>query len=588
MVRNMNTVITPNIILAIRTLLIFSVFFSAALQAANITVSTSRNPVSLDDSFHLIYEADSNVDDDPDFSPIYQYFDILNSSQSTNMRSINGSWSMKKTWDLSVIAKDVGTFTIPPIAFGSDISPAIQVTVTNSSSPNSVSPNGQASIPAKIFLESSLDKKTGWVQAQFIYTVRLLRTVSIASASMTEPETSDPDAIIEKLSEDNYTTTRNGISYEVFERRYAIFPQKSGQLKINPVTFEGRVNATQPRTIFDQFRMSGQLKRLRSKAVSATVKAAPSTIKLQDWLPASKLQLVEEWSDDISNIKTGDPVTRTITIAAHGLTAVQLPELKIEDIDGLKQYPDKPVTENRTQANGITGLKQIKIAIIPTRAGSYTLPAIKLQWWNTKTNKKEFATIPEQVLTAIGSASTSGNIAPVQPVQTQTLPNTPPAVADNSSIPAPLPAGNSAYWQWSTLAFALAWLVTLFLLFRKPGVSKADKSIRPEVSFTPLKAAIAAVEKQAKNNNAENTRAALIEWAKAAYADNTITNLSQISERCSPQLAEEIRRLNASLYSPEKPSWNGKPLLIAFKAEQSLNKPPSGKTDSALKPLYGR
>jgi len=71
MVNNMNTVITSTI----RTLFILSVFFSAVLQAANITVSTSRNPVTLDDSFHLIYEADSSVDDDPDFAPIYQYFD---------------------------------------------------------------------------------------------------------------------------------------------------------------------------------------------------------------------------------------------------------------------------------------------------------------------------------------------------------------------------------------------------------------------------------------------------------------------------------------------------------------------------------
>ncbi len=581
----MNTVITPNITRAIRTLLLFSVFFSAALQAANITVSTSRNPVALDDSFHLIYEADSSVDDDPDFSPIYQYFDILNSSQSTNMRSINGSWSMKKTWDLSVIAKDVGKFTIPPIAFGKDISPAIQVTVRNSTSPNSVSPNGQASIPAKIFLESSLDKKTGWVQAQFIYTIRLLRTVGIASASLSEPESNDPDAIIEKLSEDNYTTTRNGISYEVFERRYAIFPQRSGQLKINPVTFEGRVNPTQPRTIFDQFRMSGQLKRLRSKAVSATVKAAPASIKLQNWLPASELQLVEEWSDDIEKLKTGDPVTRTITIAARGLTAVQLPDLKFEDIDGLKQYPDKPVTENRTQTDGITGLKQIKIAIIPTRAGSYTLPAIKLQWWNTTTGKEEFATIPEQVLTAVGSASTGGNITPTQPAQTQALPNTPATVTNNTPAPAPLPAENIRYWQWSTLAFAIAWLLTLVLLFRKHGAATAAKPVKPEASFAPLKAAVTAVEKHAKNNDAENTRAALIEWAKSAYADGSITNLSQISEHCSPQLAEEIRQLNESLYSPEKPAWNGRNLLATFKNERIQNNR-SEKNSTVLKPLY--
>ncbi len=581
MVKNMNTVITSTI----RTLLFFSVFFSAVLQAANITVTTSRNPVALDDSFHLIYEADSSVDDDPDFSPIYKNFDVLNSSQSTNMRSINGSWSMKKTWDLSVIAKDMGKYTIPPIAFGSDISPAIQVNVLNSSSPNSTSSNGQSTIPAKIFLESSLDKKTGWVQAQFIYTIRLLRTVGIASASLTEPESNDPDAIIEKLSEDNYQTTRNGISYEVFERRYAIFPQRSGQLKINPVTFEGRVNATQPRTIFDQFRMSGQLKRLRSKAVSATVKAAPATINLQDWLPASELQLIEEWSDDTANIKTGDPITRTITIAAQGLTAVQLPDLKFKEIDGLKQYPDKPVVENKPQTNGVIGLKQIKVALIPSKAGSYTLPAIRLQWWNTKTNKNETATIPEKTLTAVGSASTSSIPAPTQ---TQTLQTKPNVIDEIKPAAAALPVENSIYWQWSTLAFALAWLVTLFLLFRKPAATGAGANTKTETAiFPPLKAAITAVEKHAKNNDAENTRVALIEWARSAYADNTITNLSQISERCSSQLANEIRHLNESLYSPEKPSWNGKTLLAAFKTARSQDNKQSEKNATALKPLYG-
>ena len=234
--------------LMLLSLLMIALLISSMAHAANITVSTSRNPVALDDSFHIIYEADSSVDDEPDFTPLYKDFDVLSSSQSTNMRSVNGNWSLKKSWDLTVIAKDVGKFTIPPINFGKDISPAIQITVKNSTSPNSVSPDGQSTIPAKIFLESTIDKKTGWVQSQFIYTVRLLRTVNIAGASITAPETSDPDAIIEQIGEDTYQTTRNGIRYEVYERRYAIFPQKSGRLKINPATFEGRVNATQPRT----------------------------------------------------------------------------------------------------------------------------------------------------------------------------------------------------------------------------------------------------------------------------------------------------------------------------------------------------
>lgn len=570
----------------IRTLLIFSVFASSVVQAANITVSTSRNPVALDDSFHLIYEADSSVDDDPDFSPIYKNFDVLNSSQSTNMRSINGNWSMKKTWDLAVIAKDVGKFNIPPIAFGKDTSPAIQITITNSSSPNSVSPDGQASIPAKIFLESSIDKKTGWVQSQLIYTVRLLRTVSIASASLTDPTTNDPDAIIHRISEDNYQTTRNGVRYEVIERRYAVFPQKSGSLKVNPVTFEGRVNAEQPRTIFDQFRMSGQLKRLRSKSVSATIKAAPATINLQDWLPATEVQLIEEWSDDIQNLKTGDPVTRTITIAAQGLTAVQLPDLSFAEIDGLKQYPDKPITEDRPAATGITGLKQIKVALIPTAAGNYTLPEVKLQWWNTKTGKSETATIPEKALTAIGSASTNNIVTTPEPQQMAAAQEDQNAASDK--LPASLSplTADDLLWKLLALAFALAWLLTLTLLLKRPKAEISRDQVRERQSPHSIKASTSAVKKYAADNDAVNTRNALIEWAQAAYEDIHINNLSQVSERCSPQLAQLIRQLNQSLYSKEHLSWNGKELLASFKDEQALTAKHKEKNSSTLKPLY--
>lgn len=584
----MNT--TSNFLSAGRKILLLLIALSCLMlntiaYAANITVSTSRNPVALDDSFHLIYEADSSVDGDPDFSPIYKDFDVLSSSQSTNMRSVNGSWSLKKTWDLAVIAKDIGTFTIPPINFGKDTSPAIQVKVSNSTSPNSLSQKGQSTVPASIFLESSIDKKTAWVQSQLIYTIRLLRTVSIANASISEPVSSDPDAIIQMISEDNFQTTRNGIQYEVFERRYAIFPQKSGPLKIKPLTFEGRINATQPRTIFDQFRMSGQLKRLRSKTVEVQVKANPASVNLQDWLPASNLQLIEEWSDDIQNLKAGEPVTRTITIAAEGLTGVQLPDLQFEDIDGLKQYPDNSVTEDRTSTDGITGLKQIKVALIPTGAGSFTLPEIKLQWWNTKTNKKELTSIPQAVLDVTGSAAQNYTAAPAADI-TATSPGVSPA-ADNKTQQALSPVIiKEPYWKWLAVFFAIAWLLTLLSLFRKSSTGKRQDKIEKQTANMSVKSAIAAVEKSAKKNDARKTRAALIEWAQLNYQDTTITNLTQITEHCCSQLAQQIRRLNESIYSSEKHAWLGKELLMTFEIEQNLKNKNTGTRSSTLKPLY--
>jgi len=586
MVNNYNTHQTKHRQFIVYCLLILGALVSTAVTAANITVSTSRNPVSLDDSFHLIYEANSSVDEDPDFSPIYKDFEILSSSQSTNMRSVNGSWDLKKTWNLTVIAKNIGQFTIPAIKFGNDTSPAIRIKIVNSTSPGTPLNNGAngATIPAKIFLESSVDKTSGWVQAQFIYTVRLLRTVTIAGASISELTTSDPDALIQMISEDNYQTTRKGIRYEVFERRYAIFPQKSGALKINPVIFDGRVNATQPRSLFDQFRMSGQQKRLRSKAIDVNVKPAPTTINLQDWLPAKEVRLVEEWSDDILNLKAGEPVTRTIMIAADGLTGVQLPDLQFDDINDLKQYPDKAIIEDKPGSSGMTGYKQIKVALIPAKAGSYILPKVELQWWNTRTNKTEIASLPETTLIVSGSVATYIPTPPVQPENT-TLATEQLSTSDEESIPTSTGDNNPPYWKWLALFFAATWLITLVLYFRKPATVKTQSHTKITPPSPSIKTAASNVEKFAKKNDASNTKTALIEWAVVAYGDNKITNLSQLSEYCSPQFNRLIRQLNETLYSTERKSWDGKALLLAFKEEQTFSNK-NNQAQSSLKPLY--
>jgi len=580
----------------ISSLLIYLTLYCAALQAANITVSSSRNPVAIDDSFHLLYETDGNIDDEPDFSPLSQYFDILSSSQSTNMRFINGNYSLKKSWDLSVIAKQIGTFTIPSIKFGSDISPAIRITVHKNTATNNLSPgtvpdtssNAQANIPTSIFLENFLDKKETWVQAQLVYTIRLLRNVSVMGGALTEvPETNDSDAIIHKISEDSYQTTRNGIRYDVFERRYAIFPQKSGTLKIHPMTFEGRINTQQARTFLERFRSSGQIKRLHSKPLEASVNAAPPSINLQDWLPATKVQLIDEWSDDIQQIKAGEPITRTITIIADGLTGLQLPDLNIEEINNIKQYPDKPVIENRksTGSKGLTGIKQIKIAMIPARAGSYILPEIKLSWWNTTSNKKETTTIPAQTITATGTTNAA------MPAQINTQADTPVIEkTEHTLVPPPVisstknASGN--FWQWISLFLAAAWLITLYLFFKKQKIAEVATHSFVKEKQKSAKSLATIVNKHAQSNDAKQTKNALVQWAHVFFDDKNLNNLTQISQHCQITLSNEITQLNQTLYNPEHASWNGKKLLSAFEEQQTHRKKQLKNKTTALKPLY--
>jgi hypothetical protein len=560
-----------------------------ALAAANITARLDRNPVSLDESFHLVYEADSNVDD-PDFSALDRDFEILSSSQSTNMRSINGSWSLKKSWDLTLISKQAGVFTIPPVSFGSDASPSLRITVKKASQAPGM-PQNATGEQAPLFLEVETDSKQAWVQSQIVYTVRLLRTVNISSASLSEPETSDPDAIIERLGDDaSYDTTRNGVRYAVIERKYAIYPQHSGKLTINPLRFDGNVATpnVRPRSFMDSFMSlnTGSRKRVLSKRVDVDVKPAPAGTAIDKWLPAKSLNLTETWSTDVSQLKTGEPVTRTLILQADGLMAEQLPEPKLGEINGLKQYPDKAQLENTPGNDGFSGTRQVKVAMIPTHAGDYKLPAIEIPWFNTRTGKMETARLPGVELHSIGAASA----AAAPPVATTPVMQSQPAASKSIDTSKPQTVEQPAvveggFWRWISLALAIGWIATTLLLLgnrrRNPATEHSTARPRP-APLQPLKKAVAAA---CAGKDAHQTKNALLDWARARWPDEAITSLSDIAACSGEPLAAEIHKLSDALYSREA-EWNPDALRAAFDGAGKNTKPRRHSETPVLEPLY--
>lgn len=545
---------------------------SAQTFAANITVKIDRNPVMQDETFHITYETDTDVDASPDFSALYNDFDVLNSSQSTNMRLINGNYSMKKSWDLTLIGNKAGTFTIPSIPFGKDLSPALRVKVAKNADDT-----GKI-VTAEIFVEVETDKKSAYIESEIIYTVRLVRSIEITQGSFTELETSDPDAIIINLGNiPQYTTTRKGKRYIVNEIRYAVYPQHSGKLTFKPLLFQGRISHSNSRSLFDQFLRAGEVKRIRSKKLTIKIKAKPSNIKADEWLPAKKLSINEEWSSDLSNIKVGEPITRTITINANGFTAKQLPELNIKDLDKLKQYPDQAVTQDTKTANGISSTKQTKVAIIPTQAGLFKLPEIAIPWWNTKTNRLEIAKIPEAILTAVGSASNLP-IFPTAPATTM--------ITTKSSNNTTQTSSN--IWFWVSLTLGLGWLVTVVTIGiknKKTNNKPRDKT-RSEFNFNKVKPFENAVKNACQSNDAVDAKNALIHWASAVWQSENFNSLADIAGHGNPAFCESLTELNGVLYSSGSSQWDGSGLLKEFNHFRVIKRYIRDTHTTQLEPLY--
>ena len=140
--------------------------------AATIEVTPDRNPVPPGESFRLVFSAHGSVDDDPDFTPLQKDFDILSQGRSSQVNIVNGSFSRVTQWTLELMPKQAGELTVPAIHFGTDVSPEIKVSVGGGTA---------TAVPGNrdLFLELEVGPRNPYVQAQVLYTVRLLRTVEL-------------------------------------------------------------------------------------------------------------------------------------------------------------------------------------------------------------------------------------------------------------------------------------------------------------------------------------------------------------------------------------------------------------------------
>jgi hypothetical protein len=551
-------------------LLLLSSFMPGNVFAAQIGVSFDRNPVSLGESFQIIFTANDTPDSDPDFSPLEQDFDILGQSQSSNSSWINGRSSKTVQWTLNVMAKHPGSLVVPAVKFGDDESQPSSILVTQATANKAVNTDDD------LFLEVEANPQSPYVQSQVLYTVRLYRRIDIAQAALNEPELSD--AVIEKLGDDsNYNTQINGVNYLVTERKYAIFPQKSGALTIKPLMLTAEVMASN-RPNFNGFFNSQMTKtrKISSKSVTLEVKPAPATFTGQHWLSSEQLVLKEEWSGDNQQMKVGEPLTRTLTLLAKGTTVGQLPELNIGKIDAqLKTYPDQPVLREQKKPEGLIAFREEKIAIIPSKAGFYKLPAIEIPWFNSQSQKMEIAKIPETTITALEAAGTLPDMAaPVAP-----MPVEQPQKAEQSTPIITQPQQQNT-WFWVALFLGAGWLATLaYLLIKRPVKKPVEEKSATEIR---LEDSIKSLKKACVDNNAIVAKDALLAWGRQKYG---AASLGAVAELSDARLRDEILHLNQILYGKAAGQWQGKKLFQAF-VENKAREKIAVTDDGKLEPLY--
>ncbi len=547
------------------------------LCMAEITVKVDRIPVVVDESFQIIFESDQKIDAEPDFSPLNKSFTVLNSSRRSNTQIINSKVSHSQQWILTVIANKTGTLSIPSIRFGKDVSKPRSINVVAST------PATQGNNTDDVFVDVEVNTKTPYVQAQVIYTVKLYRAIATTNASLSEPEISSGQAVINKLGEDgSFETQRNGKRYVVIQRQYVIFPQGSGVLKIGPLIFQGQTGRG---GIFNLDPFGPQPKAIvkRSTEINLDVKPIPDSFTGDTWLPASQLTIQEQWSVDPGKLRQGEATTRTLTLKGNELTASQLPSIKSNLPVKLKQYPDQPEFKETNNANGYIGIRHDKMAIIPTEGGDYTLPAIKIPWWNTETDKMEIAELPERTIHVEDTVTTLVDNTIKEEVKNTDITKTESDIADEINFKSIGSDTVVSLWKWVSLVLLILWFATLILFWRsKRNVSVSDT--RTEIKLSS-KRYLKQIKQACKNNDPVAAKQALLEWANIKWPDNKVSNISALKIYCNEELTIKLDELNSFLYSKINDQWNGIDFLKSFES-QSFDDNKSSESPGKLEPLY--
>ncbi|MDQ6964986.1 MAG: BatD family protein [Mariprofundales bacterium] len=433
-------------------------FFGGVAHAA-VLASLDRTTVEEGGAVQLTLSVEGG-DGEPDIAPLLHDFEILSRSQSSQFSFMNGHGSSKKSWVFTLMPRHSGVITIPAITVGSGRSTPLSLRVLAAGSAPQSLGSAAAKQDRNIFVEASISPKKGWVQQQFIYTVRLFRAVNLSQAQMSDPKVEH--AVVVRLGKDrNYESVRSGRRFVVTERRYAIFPQRRGRMTIAPLRFDGQMVGGG--SLFDPFNSFGQVVRRLSNRVQIEVEGTPASWRGGGWLPASALHLSQTLSAE--PYRVGEPITRTIELRADGLTAAQLPPILNGVLPAdLKRYPDQPQSSDSSSGAGVVGVRREKVALIPLHGGNFILPGIDVYWWSVATGKIEVASVAPRTIHVEGApaaSSSSSSAASNAPQHSDSgVPSAPSTMVKQGG------GEELIWWQGAVVLLLLLWLGTLALWWR--------------------------------------------------------------------------------------------------------------------------
>lgn len=484
-----------------RYISLFSLLFLGILSYAQndetVTFEMNLSKDVLGINERLRVDFTMNRDGDNFVPPDFEGFRVLmGPSQSISSSWVNGVRSFSKTY----------TYTLAPTARGKFIIKQATIVIkgeTYKSLPKEVEvtaaverPDGEKTVDdvadESLHLVAEISKTSPYLNEAVTVVYKLYASPSIDVTNfraLDNPKYNNfwsQDIPVTKYDVQN--TTFDGKSYRsVILKRVVLYPQKTGELEIEPLSLD--VSLQIPTNKRDFF--GGRIFAQTNKTVSAgnrkiNVKPLPTEGKPADFSGA-----VGEFQFSVTTSKTHLNASESLQakVAINGKGNLKLFEIPSLNLPSSLEVYDPEFNESvRTTLSGMEGNVSNSYTVVPTFKGKYPIPSIAFSFFNPKTEKYQTLSSGEIMINVLeGPSSGAADITgPISNNKQRVV-----ATGDQfvfNKIKPNLTAINNQYFFGST-SFFLWWLLPVLLIPLAILFGKKREAIASDVEGNKIKRA---------------------------------------------------------------------------------------------------
>jgi hypothetical protein len=351
------------------------------------------------------------------------------------------------------------------------------------------------------------------------------------------------NAITRSGSTLNMSDRQGEVSYAGIHYEFLIYPQEAGLYAVPAQTITVTFADNPPHT---------RQAEVQVPAVNFEAVIPDAARDLDPFVSATGLSLQQEIHPSSESLKVGDAITRIVTIKAEGAPAMLLPPPTFAPVAGARIYRSEPRLNDQfdQREDVLTSTRTDSVTYMLEAAGTVTLPALNVAWWNVKDQKIDRVRADSQLFTVTGG---------------------PPAaqvISKQGGLSAPRRFVLFMLEHWRVM---LSTTVALALLIwaAPPVLRYLDRFLRQrrEVYRQSETFAFRELRRIARRGDPRLTYRALLFWLsrfEPAAPSRTIRAL--IAWARDPSLERETAALEHRLFATESTSdkWSGRPLIRAI------------------------